>query len=311
MKAMNKITRYLLLAAALLLSLQACGGGQDSKTAAESKEPPLRFCYMICDSRELSAARFSPFNAYLSEKLGRKIEMTLVNTFDVETLAKKNEFDFFHVNSVIAVLLKERYKAEFLAVDMQGRNGHMATGTLIARKESGIKTIADMKGKTLLFGPALAPFGYMAQYSMMLENGLDPETDLVRYDIPPGSLKHDKIMFGVEYGKYDVGAAPRIDLDRMVADDIINLDDYHIIAESEKMPYCTIGAAAHVDKGLQEKVKNILLNLKKDETALVDGEVLKVLKRMGLDGFHPAIDSEYDIIRDKLRLNNMAPYDKH
>ena len=200
---------------------------------------------------------------------------------------------------------------QFLGGDIQGRNGHMATGTLIARKESGIKTIADMKGKTLLFGPALAPFGYMAQYSMMLENGLDPETDLARYDIPPGSLKHDKIMYGVEYGKYDVGAAPRIDLDRMAADDIINLDDYNIIAESEKMPYCTIGAAAHVDKGLQEKVKNILLNLKKDETALVDGEVLKVLKRMGLDGFHPAIDKEYDIIRDKLRRNNMAPYDKH
>lgn len=296
---------------AALLGLQACGGGQDKKTAAESNEPPLRFCYMICDSKQLSAERFAPFTAYLSEKLGRKIEMTLVNTFDVEALAKKNEFDFFHVNSVVAVLLKERYKAEFLAVDVQGRNGHMATGTLIARKESGIKTIADIKGKNLIFGPALAPFGYMAQYAMMLDNGLDPETDLARYDIPPGSLKHDKIMYGVEYGKYDVGAAPRIDLDRMAAADIINLDDYNIIAESDKMPYCTIGAAAHVDKGLQEKVKNILLNLKKDETALVDGEVLKVLKRMGLDGFHPAIDSEYDIIREKLKRCNMAPYQKH
>jgi phosphonate transport system substrate-binding protein len=306
---MKKIAQCLLLSA--LITLQACKGGQDQSAAAQSKEPPLRFCYMICDSKKLSQERFEPFTVYLSEKLGRKVEMTLVNTFDVEALAKKNEFDFFHVNSVIAVLLKERYKAEFLAVDVQGRNGHMATGTLIARKESGIKTIADMKGKTLLFGPALAPFGYMAQYAMMLDNGLDPEVDLVRYDIPPGSLKHDKIMYGVEYGKYDVGAAPRIDLDRMAADDIINLDDYHIIAESEKMPYCTIGAAAHVDKGLQEKVKNILLNLKKDETALVDGEVLKVLKRMGLDGFHPAIDSEYDIIREKLRRNNMAPYDKH
>jgi phosphonate transport system substrate-binding protein len=307
---MNKITQYLLLAAALL-SLPACSGEQEKKTAAESTEPPLRFCYMICDSRELSSERFAPFTAYLSEKLGRKVEMVLKNTFDVEAAAKNKEFDFFHVNSVVAVVLKERHKADFLAVDMQGRNGHKATGTLIARKESGIKTIADIKGKTMIFGPALAPFGYMAQYAMLLENGIDPETDLARYDIPPGSLKHDKIMYGVEYGKYDVGAAPRIDLDRMAKSEIINLDDYNIIAESEPMPYCTIGALPHVDPALKEKVKNLALNLKKDETVLIDGEVLKVLKRMHLDGFAPAVDSEYDIIREKLKRCNMAPYDKH
>jgi ABC-type phosphate/phosphonate transport system substrate-binding protein len=295
---------------AVLISLQACGG-DSGKKAVDSNLPPLRFCFMICDSRELSTARFAPFVKYLEEKLGRKVEMILKNTFEVEDLAKKKEFDFFHVNSVVAILLKERYKADFLGVDIQGRYGHKATGTLIARKDSGIKTMADIKGKTLVFGPALAPFGYMAQYSMMLENGIDPEVDLLRYDIPAGALKHDKIMYGVEYGKYDVGAAPRIDLDRMVAEDIINIDDYNIIAESEQMPYCTIGALAHVDPELKNKVKDLALNLKKDETALVDGEVLKVLKRMGLDGFAPAVDSEYDIIREKLKLCNMAPYTKY
>ena len=116
--------------------------------------------------------------------------------------------------------------------------------------------MADIQGKTLVFGPALAPFGYMAQYSMMLENDIDPEMDLLRYDIPPGALKHDKIMYGVEYGKYDVGAAPRIDLDRMVAEDIINLDKYNIIAESEQMPYCTVGALAHAWEQTQQGGRN-------------------------------------------------------
>jgi ABC-type phosphate/phosphonate transport system substrate-binding protein len=304
--------RILLVIFALaLISLQSCDSGKDNKTAIDNSKPPLRFCFMICDSRELSTARFAPFVSYLSEKLGRKVEMILKNTFEVEDLAKKEEFDFFHINSVVAVTLKERYKADFLGVDVQGRYGHMATGMLIARKDSGIKTMEDIKGKTLIFGPALAPFGYMAQYSMMLENGIDPETDLLRYDIPPGALKHDKIMYGVEFGKYDVGAAPRIDFDRLVAGDVINKDDYTIIAESKQMPYCTVGALAHVDPALKNKVKDIILNLKKDETALVDGEVLKVLKRMGLDGFAPAVDSEYDIIREKLKLCNMAPYTKY
>lgn len=304
---MKRIAQFLLLAA--LLALQACKGETDKPAA--SNLPPLRFGYMICDSREQSQARFAPFTAYLEEKTGRKVEMVLKNTFDFESLIKNNEVDFFHVNSVVAVLLKEKYKTEFMTVDVQGKNGHKATGALIARKDRGIKTIADMKGKTLVFGPSLAPFAYMAQLDMLIQKGFDIETDLARYDFPRGSLVHDKVIYGVEFGKYDVAAAPRIDLDKLADDSVIDLEDYNIIAESEPMPYCTIGAAAHVDPALRKQVTDIILNLKKDDTVLADGEVLKVLKRMGLEGFVPAVDAEYNVIRDAMRRCNMAPYDKY
>lgn len=304
---MKRIAQFFLFAA--LLALQACKG--ETGKPVGSNLPPIRFGYMICDSAELSQARFAPFSAYLAEKTGRKVEMVLKNTFDFESLIKNNEIDFFHVNSAVAVLLKEKYKAEFMTVDVQGKNGYKATGAIIARKDSGIKTIEDMKGKTMVFGPSLAPFAYMAQLAMLTEKGFDIEKDLKRYDFPHGSLVHDKVIYGVEYGKYDVGAAPRIDLDRLAASNIIDLDDYTVIAESEPMPYCTIGAASHVDPALRQQVKEIILNLKKDESVMVDGEVLKVLKRMGLDGFVPAVDNEYDVIRNALRRCNMAPYDKY
>ena len=303
---MKKYTFFILCA--VLLSLSACKG--DGSSPVAGNEEPIRIGFMICDSYELSKARFSPFTAYLSEKTGRKFEMVLANTFEFEDLIKKKKIDFFHVNSIVAIILKERFKADFLGVDIRGRNGYKATGTIIARKDSGIKTIEDMRGKTMIFGPALAPFGYMSQYSLLLKNGFDPDTDFSRYIIPSGAAKHDKVLYGVYFGKYDVGAAPRIDLDRMIDEHIFKLEDFNIIAESETMPYCTIGARSEVDPALKEQVKDIALNLKKDETVLVDGEVLKVLDRMLLDGFAPAVDSEYDIIRENLKLSNMAPYRK-
>ncbi|MCI5125404.1 MAG: phosphate/phosphite/phosphonate ABC transporter substrate-binding protein [Candidatus Electrothrix sp. AR5] len=309
---------------AAMLSLQACNtdkGGEKPAAVAEkndklaatlvSNEKPIRFGYMICDSRKMSEERFAPLTAYLEEKLGRRVEMILKNTFEFESLIKNKEVDFFHVNSIVAVLLKEKYKADLLAIDIRGRNGYKATGTLIARKDSGIKTIEDMRGKSMVFGPALAPFGYMAQYALLLENNFDPETDFSSYTIPAGAAKHDKVVYGVEYGKYDVGAAPRIDLDRMVEENIINLDDYNIIAESDQMPYCTVGARAEVDPALKEQVKNIALNLKQDASAMVDGERLKVLKRMLIDGFAPVVDSEYDAIGEDLKQCNMPPYTKY
>jgi phosphonate transport system substrate-binding protein len=323
---MKKIALCIVLITAVF-SLQACKTDKEAEKPTKSTKPvavseqndqpavtpisnekPLRFGYMICDSRKLSEERFAPFTAYLEKKLGRRVEMILENTFEFEKLVRNKEVDFFHVNSIVAVLLKEKYKADLLAIDIRGRNGYKATGALIARKDSGIETIEDMRGKSLVFGPAMAPFGYMAQYAMMLDNNFDPETDLASYTIPAGAAKHDKVIYGVEYGKYDIGAAPRIDLDRLVNEDIININDYNIIAESDPMPYCTIGARQEIDAALKEQVKEILLNLKDDEVATVDGETLKVLKRMLIEGFAPVVDSEYDAIREDLKLCNMPPY---
>lgn len=303
---MKKIT--LLLICVVTFALSACNNNEKATTASDEK--PIRIGFMICDSYELSKARFAAFTAYLSEKTGRKFEMILANTFEFEDLMKNDKIDFFHVNSIVAIILKERFNADLLAVDIRGRNGHKATGTIISRKDSGIETIEDMRGKTMVFGPAMAPFGYMAQFSLMLKNGFNPDVDLAGYAIPSGAAKHDKVLYGVFYGKYDVGAAPRIDLDRMVNEHIFDMDDFNIIAESEPMPYCTIGAAPTVDPALKQQVKELALNLKKDETVLVNGEVLKVLDRMLLDGFAPFVDSEYDIIRENLKLANMAPYRK-
>ena len=67
----------------------------------------------------------------------------------------------------------------------------------------------------------------------------------------------------------------------------------------------------HVDRGLAQKVKETLLDLKKDETVLVNGEVLKVLKSAWLDGFVEADNSEFDLIRERLKRCNMAPYKKY
>jgi len=295
-----------LILCALAFSLSACKGGDGSPSS--SNEEPVRIGFMICDSYELSKARFEPFAAYLSEQTGRKFELVLANTFEFEDLIKEEKIDFFHVNSIVAIILKERFNADLLGVDIRGRHGYKATGTIISRKGSGIKTIEDMRGKSMIFGPALAPFGYMAQYSLLLKNDFDPETDFSYYAIPPGSAKHDKVLYGVNFGRYDVGAAPRIDLDRMVDEHIFSMDDFNIIAESEPMPYCTIGARVDVDTALKEQVKELALNLKKDESVLINGEVLKVLKRMLLDGFAPVVDSEYDIIRENLKRANMAPY---
>jgi phosphonate transport system substrate-binding protein len=276
-----------------------------------SNEKPIKIGFMICNSRSESKARFEPIAAYLSEKIGRKFEPVLIDTYKFEEYVRDKKLDFTHTNSMLAISYNENYGLKLLTVDKRGRQGHRDSGVIITRKDSGIKNFDDMRGKTMVFGPALAPFGYMAQYYLMLTNGLDPEVDLSYYAIPGGSYKHEKVIYSVLFGRYDVGAVPRLDVDEMAEEGKINLDDFYIIAESIPMPYCTVGAMPDVDPALVQKVKETLLNLKQDETVLLNGEVLKVLGRAWLQGFVEADDSEFDLIRERLKRNNMEPYKKY
>ncbi|MFA7404406.1 MAG: PhnD/SsuA/transferrin family substrate-binding protein [Pelobacteraceae bacterium] len=53
-----------------------------------------------------------------------------------------------------------------LASEKRGKFGPRTAGTIITRKGSGITKLSDLKGKRLVFGPMLAPTGYMAEYAL-------------------------------------------------------------------------------------------------------------------------------------------------
>lgn len=299
----------LVVVAATLLLLAACHGENDG--VSDSRGAPIKIGYMICNSLAETKARFEPLTAYLSEKTGRRFEPVFVNTFDFEDLVREKKVDFVHTNSILPIIFKEAYGLEILVGEVRGRYGERDAGCIFSRKDSGITTFDDMRGKTMVFGPALAPFGYLAQYDLMLANGLDPEKDLAYYAIPSGSYKHEKVIYAVFFGRYDVGAVPRLDLDHMAKDGKIRMEDFTIIAESEPMPYCTVGAMPHVDPALVQQLKETLLNLKRDETVLVNGEVRRILDSAWIDGFVAVKDSDYDCIRERLKRCNMAPYKQY
>ena len=54
-----------------------------------------------------------------------------------------------------------------------------------------------------------------------------------------------------------------------------------------------------------------MLTITKDDTVLLDGEVVKILKRFWIDGFVDVKDSDYDPIRKMLKNCNMYPYEEY
>lgn len=277
----------------------------------EGKRQVVKIGYMLCNSEEETMQRFKPLTSYLSEKVGADFVMVPVDTNDFEKRFKNGEFTFTHTNSILYVILRENHGVQLIASEKRGRFGSRTAGAIIARKGSGIEKLADIKGKRMAFGPMLAPTGYLAEYDLMLQAGINPENDLAHYTIPSGSFKHEKLIYGVLYGKYDVAAAPVLDIENMTRDGKITADDFVILAQSAPIPYCTFAAAKGTDPALVKKVRDALMNLKPTDTGEVDGERLKVLKAAWIDGYEELLDSDYNPIREMAKRVNMPPYQKY
>lgn len=303
------IRSAVLLFAAACILLTGCNAGNNKPGAVTGGEP-VRIGFMICNSKNETEARFRPLTEYLSQKLGRRFEMVLIDTVDFEEAVREKKVDITHTNSLVYVALNKNFGVEAIAGDVQGRYKNRTNGGIVVLADSGIKTIADLKGKRMVFGPMLAPTGYLSQYDLMLKNGFDPETGLAFYTIPRGSFKHEKVVYSLMYGAYDAASVPMLDFELMAKEGKIDPADFRIIAESEPIPYCTFGVTEQLDEGLARKVKETILAITPDDTVELDGERLKVLKSTALDGFAPVTDAEYDIIREMAKRANMPPYQK-
>lgn len=297
----QRILRFLLVTT-LLIIITGC--------KFDGKRPVVKIGYMLCNSEQETMQRFLPMTRYLSEKVGVDFVAVPVQTADFEKRFKNGEFTFTHTNSLIYVVLRENHGLQLIATEKRGNFGSRSAGAIIARKGSGIEKLADIRGKRMGFGPMLAPTGYLAEYDLMLAAGINPETDLGNYTIPTGTNKHEKLIYGVLYGMYDVAAAPLLDLEVMIKEQRISADDFVILGQSKLIPYCTFGVAKDADPALVKKVRDALLSLKPTDLAGVDGEEIKVMKAAWIDGYEVLSDSDYDPIREMARRVNLPPYQK-
>ncbi len=287
-----------------LLNTLSCHG-----PAGKGEQRTYRIGYMICNSEQETLQRFKPLTAYLSRKLGVPFEAVAIDTVDFPKQADK--LDFTHTNSLLYIIMNRNSGVEILAAEKSGPLGARSQGAIVVSAKSRIRNLKDLKGKSMVFGPMFAPTAYLTQLDLLIKNGIDPENDLSFYSIPGGTFKHEKVIYGVLFGKYDAGAFPIPDFERMVHEGRIQKDDFRIIAEGAPIPYCNFGVTQKIDEAFARRFKQALLGLGKDDTADVDGETVKVLERAQIDGYEDVRDTDFDVVRNMAKRTNMPPYQRY
>ena len=295
-----------------LVFLPSCqrAGREDDTLKTVPAGPVYRIGYMICDGLDEAKKRFEPLTKYLSKTTGIKFTSVYLNTYDVPEAFEKGELDITHTNSLLYVMMAEKGLIPLVG-ERRGSMGFRSAGGIAVRSDSPIKTLADLKGKRMVFGPMFAPTGYLSQYDMLLEAGIDPELDLEYYAIPWGAYKHEKVIYGVWMGAYDAAAVPMLDMEIMERENKIGKGDLRVIAQNDPIPYCVFGVAPKVPGEVVAAVRSALLNLTREATIPIDGEVLSVLRAAKVDGFVPIEDADFNRVREMAKKANMPPYQKY
>ncbi|GJL79413.1 MAG: phosphonate ABC transporter substrate-binding protein [Nitrospinaceae bacterium] len=190
------------------------------------------------------------------------------------------------------VLAKDKYDVDLLLIVVRfGKPFYR--GQIMVRADSGMKTLADLKGKTVAYVDPASTSGHLYPKALLKAQGHDPETFFSK-SMFAGS--HNAVILSLLKGEVDAGAAYdgiRASVAKSYPDVFKKIK---VIAYTEDIPNDTVTAR----KGLSAELKKRIIEGLKQVSKTPEGS--KVLKRVyGISGLMD-LDAFFDPVRKASRL---------
>ena len=147
--------------------------------------------------------KFAPLVKYLESQLGTKVEFIPVTDYPaaVEALVNK-QVDMVWFGGFTHVQAQLRSGGKIVPI-AQREDDTQFRSVFITLADSGIKTLADLKGKQVSFGSQSSTSGHLMPRSFLLQAKIDPDKDFKRVAY---SGAHDATIASVVGGRVDAAA---------------------------------------------------------------------------------------------------------
>ena len=155
-------------------------------------------------------------------------------------------------------------------------------GLIIARKNAGINSVQDLKGKKFAFGDANSTIGRFLSQSLMVENGITAE-ELESFEYLG---RHDLVAQAVINGSFDAGA-----LKSSTYKKLCDPEEIIIVKAFENVTKPWV-AREGLPKEICEAITASLFTLEEKED---------VLKELGCSGFANASIEEYLLVHESMQ----------
>lgn len=244
---------------------------------------PYRLSMLPRYSSEEIHRRISPLAEYLSQKTGTQIETVITSDFvQFEKRLKSGSIQMGYENPYIYALVSGTHEA--LAMAVNGRDRDKFRGIVIARKDSPINTLEELRGKTIGIVGFTSAGGYLSQKLSLIEAGIDVEKDCTISEAVDN--KQENVILSVYTGEVDAGFIRESALHQ--ADSYISAAQIKVVTATAWLPNWAFSVDKHLPADLKRNIQAALLELKPEHP---------VMQALKFESFRPAVDADYDAVR--------------
>lgn len=212
---------------------------------------------------------YSPFADYLTKEIGMPVKFVPVVDYaaTVEGLAA-GKLDMVWYGGLTSVQAIRQAKGATRII-MRKEDAQFKS-YFITRKETGIRSLQDLKGKTFSFGSVGSTSGHLMPRYFLLKAGINPERDFSRFSF---SGAHDATAAWVEAARVDAGALNFLVWDKLV--ETKKVDTGKVVVFWTTPPYVDYvwTVRGGLDRRVVEKISKAFLKLdysKPEDRKLLD-----------------------------------------
>ena len=298
-----KPTTYFLLLLLFAATVTACSPAQledvalpapDESADSEARNE-LILAFIPQENPEKLLGDLDQITAYLSDELAIPVKgfVTQDHAAAVEAL-RNGDADISFMGALPYVLAHDQTGAEVILAEVY-RGSLVYTGRIFVRKDSGIETLEDLRGKSIAFADPISESGYLYPLDLFVQAGYlardeDPQSFFSNVYFAGG---YQQSLQAVINGFVDAAGASQY-AELLVAPD--QLEELTWIAETDPIPSHVVLARPGLDPSRVEAFKQVMLKLNEPDYK----HLLKYV--YSPDGYVEATHEDYTSVEEVARL---------
>jgi len=201
---------------------------------------------------------YQPMASYLEKQIGVLVKFIPVTDYaaTVEGLVA-GKLDLVWYGGFTHVLARIKSKGTAYAIAMRQEDAEFHS-KFIANVNSGINSLADLKGRTFSFGGVGSTSGHLMPWYFLLQNGIDPQKDFKKFSF---SGNHDATAKVVESGSVEAGVLNELIWAKLVETKKVDTSKVRVIWTTPAYVDYNWTVRGDLDKNLVEKLRAAFVRL--------------------------------------------------
>ncbi len=255
-----------------------------SSLALDNDPATLKVALLPDEDAAALIKKHEPFRAYLSEALGREVELLVTTDYSsmIEAI-RHGRIDLGYFGPLSYVMARSRSDIEAFAAKVN-HGSPTYRAVVIGSVKRGVASFGDIEGGDVAFGDVASTSSHMIPKKMLLDRGLQAGRDYRAHFLGA----HDAVAMAVQRGNARAGGLSQPIFETLLERGVIDATKVKVLAQSEPFPQYPWALRSALDPALKEAIKQAFYQLRD----------AGILKQMKAEGLAPVNDADYDVVRE-------------